>query len=151
MDNIISVPTEQYQKKNSETTNIRSYQYIQDKLNIADSFVLFVISVLIGKSMVDKENIPNQLPTPNESYTRDTYHQNKLYFNILKAVALEDTGDISILNDMNRMIDIWERYACAGFNQLCDWYYDSKMDIESKLYELILDSYKKYINDFEER
>lgn len=151
MDNIIKVPTEQYQKMNSETTNIRSYQFIQGKLNIEDSFVLFVISVLIGKSLVDKDKIPNKLPTPNESYTRDTYHQNKLYFNILKAVAVEDSDDISILNDMGRMIDIWERYAYAGFNELCDWYYDSNMDIESKLYEIVLVSYKKYLDDFDER
>lgn len=150
MDNIISVPTAQYQKKKSETINIKSYQFIQAKLDIDDSFILFVISVLIGKSLVAKDKIPDELPTPNETYTRDTYHQNKLYFNILKAVAVEDTGDISILNDVGKMIEIWERYACAGFDELCDWYYDSKMDIDSKLHEILLDNYKKYIADFEE-
>lgn len=149
MDNIIRVPTEQYQKKSSETINIRSYQFIQDKLCIEDSFVLFVISVLIGKSFVE-DKIPIELPTPNESYTRDTYHQNKLYFNILKAVAIDVADDISILNDMKAMIDIWERYAYAGFNELCDWYYDSNISIDSKLHETILDYYNEFINDFKE-
>lgn len=151
MDNIIRVPTEQYQKKNSETINIKSYQFIQDKLGIEDSFVLFVISVLIGKSLVEEDKIPNELPTPNETYTRDTYHQNKLYFNILKAVAIDVTDDISILNDMKAMIEIWECYAYAGFNELCDWYYDSDISIDSKLHEIILSYFNKYIDDFEDK
>lgn len=150
MDNIIRVPTEQYQKKNSETINIRSYQYIQEKLGIDDSFVLFVVSVLIGKSLVEEDKIPDDLPTPNETYTRDTYHQNKLYFNILKAVAIDVSDDISILNDMKAMIDIWERYAYAGFNELCDWYYDSSKNIDSKLHDELLINFNKYINDFED-
>ena len=113
-------------------------------------FLLFVISVLIGKSLVAKENVPNELPTPNETYTRDTYHQNKLYFNILKAVAVDVTEDISILNDMKGMIDIWERYAYVGFNELCDWYYDSDISIDSKFDEILFNSYNKYINDFKQ-
>ncbi len=148
MDNLIRVPTEQYQKKSSETINIRSYQYIQEKLHIEDSFVLFVVSVLIGKSLVDEDKIPDELPTPNETYTRDTYHQNKLYFNILKAVAIDVSDDISILNDMKAMIDIWERYAYAGFNELCDWYYDSSISIDSKLHDVLLPKFNEYINDF---
>ena len=150
MDNLIRVPTEQYQKKNSETVNIRSYQYIQEKLHIDDSFVLFVISVLIGKSLVEEDKIPDELPTPNETYTRDTYHQNKLYFNILKAVAVDETDDISILNDMKGMIDIWERYAYAGFNELCDWYYDSKMNIDDKFHEILFKFYEKHVDEFRE-
>ena len=149
-DNIINVPTEQYQKKDSKTVNIRSYQFIQDKLNIKDSFVLFVIAVLIGKSLVNEDNVPEELPKPNETYTRDSYHQNKLYFNILKAVAVDVAGDISILNDMKGMIDIWERYAYVGFNELCEWYYDSTMSIDSKFDEILLDNYKKFIDDFED-
>ena len=150
MDNIIRVPSEQYQKKNTDTKNIRSYQYIQEKLGIDDSFKLFVISVLIGTSLVDKNKIPDELPKPTETYTRDTYHQNKLYFNILKAVAVDVTDDIKILNDMTKMIDIWERYAYAGFNELCDWYFDSTMDIDDKLHETILNHYDQYIDDFKE-
>lgn len=150
MDNFINVPTEQYQKKNSETVNIKSYQYIQDKLNIEDSFVLFIISVLIGKSLVNEDDVPKELPTPNETYTRDSYHQNKLYFNILKAVAVDVADDISILNDMKGMIDIWERYAYVGFKELCDWYYDSTMTIDSKFDEILLDNYNKFIEDFKE-
>lgn len=150
MDNIIRVPTEQYQKKNSKTINIRSYQFIQDKLGIEDSFVLFVISVLIGKSLVEEDKIPNEIPKPNETYTRDTYHQNKLYFNILKAVAVDVANDISILNDMGGMIQIWERYAYCGFNELCDWYYDSNISIDSKLHETLLHYFNEFITDFEE-
>lgn len=146
MDNIINVSSDQYQKTNTDTVNIRSYQYIQAKLCIDDSFKLFVISVLIGKSL-DKSKIPKELPKPTETYTRDTYHINKLYFNILKAVAVDENKDITVLNDMNAMIDIWERYAYAGFNELCDWYYDSKVNIDSKLYEVILTNYEKYIGD----
>ena len=49
-DYIINVPSEQYQKINSETTNIYSYQYLAKKLNFKcdDSFDLFTISVLIS-------------------------------------------------------------------------------------------------------
>ena len=150
MDNILRVPTEQYQKKSSETINIRSYQYIQDKLGIDDSFVLFVVSVLVGKSLVEEDKIPDVLPTPNETYTRDTYHQNKLYFNILKAVAIDVSNDIAILNDMKAMIDIWERYAYAGFNELCDWYYDSSKNIDSKLHDVLLSNFNKFKSDFED-
>lgn len=141
----IRVPTRQYTKKDSETTNIFSYQYLQGKLGIKkeNSFDLFLISVLVGKLFVDSDKIPNEI-TNTETYSRYSYVYDKPYISILKAIAVEEVGEISILNDIPAMVKIWERYACAGFDELIKWYHDKNFTFESKLYEVLLEYYDQY-------
>lgn len=141
----IRVPTRQYTKKDSETTNIFSYQYLQSKLGIKkeNSFDLFLISVLVGKLFVDPDKIPNEI-TNTETYSRYSYVYDKPYISILKAIAVDEVGEISILNDIPAMVKIWERYACAGFDELIKWYHDKTFTFESKLYEVLLEYYDKY-------
>ena len=141
----IRVPTKQNKKKETEATNIFSYQYLQGKLGIKkeNSFDLFLISVLIGKLFVDSDKIPKELSN-GETYSRYSYIYDKPYMPILKAIAIEEVGEISILNDIPAMVKIWERYACAGFDELSKWYHDKNIDFESKLYEVLLEYYNDY-------
>lgn len=141
---IIFVPTSQYQKKEEgAATNTFSYQYLADKLNL-HSFYIFVICVMIGKYIVDQNDIPIKLPKDKETYTRLTYYDKKgTGIEILKAIAIEEEGNINILSDPSKMAQIWQLYAIAGFDELCNWYYDTSEDFDSKLDEVLLEFLEK--------
>lgn len=137
---IIFVPTSQYQKSGDDAaTNTFSYQYLADKLNL-NSFYIFIMCVMIGKYIVDPKDVPTSLPKDKETYTRLSYYDKKgTGIEILKAIAIEEAeGDINILSDPNQMVQIWQLYAIAGFDELCNWYYDPSEDFDSKLDEVLL-------------
>lgn len=141
----IYVPTSQYQKKDEgAATNTFSYQYLADKLKL-HSFYIFIICVMIGKYIVDPKDVPTKLPKDKETYTRLSYYDKKgTGIEILKAIAIEETeGDINILSDPNKMVQIWQLYAIAGFDELCKWYYDTSEDFDSKLDEVLLGFFEK--------
>lgn len=141
----IYVPTSQYQKKQEGAAiNTFSYQYLADKLNL-HSFYIFVLCVMIGKYVVDPNDVPTELPKDKETYTRLSYYDKKgTGIEILKAISIEEAkGDINILSDVNKMVQIWQLYAIAGFDKLCKWYYDSSEDFDSKLDDVLLDFFDK--------
>lgn len=146
----IYVPTSQYQKKQEgAATNTFSYQYLADKLNL-HSFYIFVMCVMIGKYIVDPNDVPTELPKEKETYTRLSYYDKKgTGIEILKAIAIEEAdGDINILSDVNRMVQIWQLYAIAGFDELCNWYYNTSEDFDSKLDEVLLEFFEKNKQSF---
>ncbi len=140
---IIKVPSYQYQKTDSDSKNIYSYQYISKQLNL-DSFYIFVVAVLIGKYIVDPNDIPKKLPKEKETYTRLSYYNySGKGIEMLKAIAIEDTGNINILKYPSEMVRIWELYAMAGFDMLQSWYHDSSVDLDSKLDDILTEFNKK--------
>jgi len=127
------------QHQESDETNIYSYQYLKEKLNISDSLDLFTICVLIGKFVVKKRTPLNK----KHPYVKHATVLKSSNFDILKALAIDEEDDVDILVDTREMYKIFEEYANSGFEEMKTWYHDKHTDFQVKISEIVSDSHKK--------
>ena len=126
--------------------NKNSYQYFGKKYNISN-MVLFTITVLIGKYVVkSKEELGNRATFLKWSSANKT---NEML--ILKALAIEETDRMDVLEEPEVMAKIWEEYAMAGMEEFCRWINDNSIDEQSKIEELMLENFLDYYKNQEEQ
>lgn len=126
--------------------NKNSYQYFGKKYNISN-MVLFTITVLIGKYVVkSKEELGNRATFLKWSSANKT---NEML--ILKALAIEETDRMDVLEEPEVMAKIWEEYAMAGMEEFCRWINDNSIDEQSKIEELMLENFLDHYKNQEEQ
>lgn len=133
----LNIDKSQHQESNE--TNIYSYQYLREKLNIAESLDLFTICVLIGKFVVKKRMPLNK----KHSYVKHATVLKSSNFDILKALAIAEEDDVDILADTRAMYKIFEEYANSGFEEIKNWYFDNHIDFKLKISEIISTFHKE--------
>ena len=62
---------------------------------------------------------------------------------ILKALAVEEVGDVSVLENQELMTSIWEEYAMAGMGEFCNWARDNSIDLQSKIEDVMTEFHDK--------
>lgn len=127
----LNIDKSQHQESNE--TNIYSYQYLKDKLNISESLDLFTICVFIGKFVV-KKRTPLKKKHPYVKHSTVSKSDN---FDLLKSLAIYEEDDIDILADTKAMYKIFEEYANSGFEELKNWYFDKNINFQVKISEII--------------
>ena len=133
VDGNLALNIDKSQHQESNESNIYSYQYLKEKLNISDSLDLFTICVLIGKFVVKKRTPLNK----KHPYIKHATVLKSSNFDILKALAIAEEDDIDILIDTKGMYKIFEEYANSGFEELKIWYHDKHTDLQVKLSEVV--------------
>ena len=127
--------------------NKNSYQYIGKKYNLQNSnLVLFTVTVLIGKYIL---NSKKQLEDRTSLLKWGSIEKTDEML-ILKAIAIEETNDMDVLEKPEVMAKIWEEYAMAGMEELCKWIHDNSIDEQSKIEDLMLDYFENHYKKEEE-
>lgn len=139
VDGNITLSIDISQHTSYSDNNVRSYQYFIKEFGLSESFDLYIACVLIGKYYVKERR---KFKKGNKyGFIKYATAIKKEKITILNALAIEETNDIEILNDVKSMIKIWDEYANAGFEVFCDWYYSGNIDFESTLSNFVLDAY----------
>jgi len=143
----VSIPKIVYRKK-GESEPLKSYQHLTDVLNMTN-MEFFTLTALIGKFIVGERK---KLEDSREQFFKYIEKKSKSNDNIviLKALAVDEVNNIYILKDYEKMRIIWQEYSYAGFEELYCWYEDNSIDFETKLSEVLLETFnnnKKLIND----
>jgi len=91
---------------------------------------LFMLALLFG---INKDKIPIKKQDRTQSgFTRERYLSDK-DMNVLKAIAVSEKDDISIINDIPGIFSLAEEYANAGIKELKEFVYDNPADLTKKL------------------
>lgn len=122
----------------SSEDNVKSYQFFIKEFNLPESFDLYIVCALIGKYVVGERKPIKGSKYPFIKYATAVKRDE---ITILNALAIEETDNIEILNDVKAMINIWDEYANSGFEEFVKWYYSNSIDFESKLSNIVSDAY----------
>ncbi len=133
----IYVSEKHYQHLN-DVQNKNSYQYFAKKF-VIDNITLFTITVLIGKYVINKKEKVERGATFIKWGSAEKTDE----LIILKALAVEEVGDVSVLENQELMTSIWEEYAMAGMVEFCNWARDNSIDLQSKIEDVMTEFHDK--------
>ena len=143
----VNIPKEVYRKK--DEVNRHSYQHLASVLSLKNR-QFFTITALIGKLIVkERKKIEGGTEQFFKYYSKIKSTDE---ITILMAIAVDEVDNIYILKDFNAMRDIWQEYSYSGFEKLYDWYTDDNIDFNTKLSDILIDTFnsnKKLINNDE--
>ncbi|SDA65064.1 hypothetical protein [Methanobrevibacter millerae] len=110
-------------------------------LSKASNSELFVMAMVLGFKEKGKGSLKNISSDANEGFIRIESVDDDSW-NMIKAFALYEEEDVNVLGDIDKMLDIAEKYANEGIKVLNKVYFDKDTDFTEVLEE-------KLINEFD--
>ena len=138
----VYIPRKCYSKKGQHVEY--SYQYLSDVLSMGN-IEFFTLTVLIGKFVVKKRKTIDG--GVDQFFKMTKYNMRKDEMTILKSVAVDEVNNPYILRDYLQMRKIWTEYSYAGFEKLYEWFKEGIPEMQEKLSEVMVSSFKEHKNE----
>lgn len=91
----------------------------------------FILSMLFGFHNDKKKPLKKQDKTQS-GYTRERYLSNR-DIDFIKSIAVSETEDLRVIEDIPKMFSIAEEFANGGFESLKEFVYDNPADFVKKM------------------
>ena len=95
---------------------------------------IFSMAVMIGKYILNKRE-PLQ---SRKSFIRYESIENSNEMDIFKCIAIEETEDVTVINNIKEIYEICEEYANAGIKELKKWVVNEDT-FQNKLSEYLIE------------
>lgn len=115
------------------------YQKIRTKhgpLQGYENVNTFLIAMMMGYELEGKEGLKKDIPRLSDGLIRTISFNNDTW-DLIKSFSVFIEEDINVLGDINRMLDIAQKYAYFGIVQLNKKYFDESIDFLEYLSEII--------------
>jgi hypothetical protein len=101
-----------------------------DEFGNFDNKDFFILAVMFGYSKKKKKQLKKQDRTQS-GFTRERYlSPNDI--SLLKAIAIDDEGDIGVINNIPKVFAIAEEYANGAIDYLKDFIFENPADFDKK-------------------
>lgn len=115
------------------------YKTLQDKMTFNKNLHIFTCAVLVGKFIVGKSlNIKKK-----KDFIRPAFNKGKDNLVILQSVAIAHEGNVSVLNDEEKLYSICEGYARTGISKMYEWYLSGEYDFDSVLGDTLIEKFEE--------
>lgn len=104
---------------------------------------LFVMAMVLGFKEKGKGSLKNISSDANDGFIRIESVDDDSW-NLIKAYALYEEEDLNVLGDMNKIIDIAEKYANEGIKVLNKLYFDNDNDFAEIMEEMLINEFDSY-------
>ena len=119
------------------------YQRIRTEngaLNGVKNVDLFLMAMVLGFEEKGRDGFNEKTPKLSDGLIRTASFSSD-HWNLIKSFAVYITEDINVLLDINKMLDIAQRYAYFGITILDDLYFNDQYNFLDIMEELMLNKY----------